>query len=159
MGWARIKVRPTCRIRWGTPADHLDMAGIEGASFDRPWGLEKLRHRLNLPYTSAMVAEGAYGQLLGFAVYTLELRWIALESIAVHPGYRRESIGRQIVANLGGKTTDRRPILRAVVRESLLPGHLFLAACGLRAVEVIRGHFQDTGEDGYVFTGRKEVAS
>lgn len=103
--------------------------------------------------TIAMVAEYG-GKVLGFMVYELHKTRIELLRLAVRPGFRREGVGRQIVAKLVGKLGVRRDLIALHVRESCLDAQLFLRDCGFRAVDVVRGCYADTGEDAYRFVYR-----
>lgn len=55
-----------------------------------------------------------------------------------------------MIAKLAGKLShQRRNRIALLVRETNLPAQFFFKATGFRAVEVIREHFADTGEDAY----------
>ncbi|MGC8639798.1 MAG: GNAT family N-acetyltransferase, partial [Isosphaeraceae bacterium] len=69
---------------------------------------------------------------------------------ATHPDCRRQGIGRQMVNKLVSKlSSQRRNRIALCVRETNLPSQFFFRTVGFRAVEVLREHFPDTGEDGY----------
>jgi ribosomal-protein-alanine N-acetyltransferase len=55
-----------------------------------------------------------------------------------------------MVSKLVGKlSAQRRKRLVLTLRESNLPAQLFFRVVGFRAVEVVRGYYEDSGEDGY----------
>ena len=157
-------------IRWLISRDLPAVLAIDAASFDRPWSENRFLRHLHQRNCIGMVAVvprvEADEEIVGFMVFTLEHDSIDLRRLAVHPSWRRESVGRQLVAKLVGKLSEhRRPLLATVVREGNLAAQLWLRACGLRACEVVRGHYGDTGEDGYLFrwaavpSGRVEWAA
>jgi ribosomal-protein-alanine N-acetyltransferase len=56
-----------------------------------------------------------------------------------------------MVAKLVGKlSSHRRTRILLQVRETNLPAQLFFRIQGFRATEVVREHFEDTGEDAYI---------
>lgn len=102
-----------------------------------------------------MVAEYG-GRVVGFMVYELHKARIELLRLAVRPEFRREGVGRRMVARLVGKLTWMRDRVALHVRESCLDAQLFLRDCGFRAVDVVRGCYAETGEDAYRFVYRVE---
>jgi ribosomal-protein-alanine N-acetyltransferase len=55
-----------------------------------------------------------------------------------------------MISKLAGKlSSQRRNRIALYVRETNLPAQLFFRIVGFRAVEVLREHFQDSGEDAY----------
>jgi ribosomal-protein-alanine N-acetyltransferase len=101
-----------------------------------------------------MVAERG-DKVLGYMVYELHTSSLRLLTLAVHPMYRRQGVGRHLLATLTAKLSSHwRRALVADVSERNLRAQRFLAACGLRATKVLRGHFGDW--DGYRFEWRVE---
>ena len=97
-----------------------------------------------------MVAEHAE-KVVGFMIYELHKTKLQVLNFCVHPEYRRQGIGNQMVAKLVGKlSSHRRTRIVLSVRESALQAQLFYRVQGFRAVEVAREHYQDTGEDAFV---------
>jgi [ribosomal protein S18]-alanine N-acetyltransferase len=136
-------------IRWCIRRDLDDVLVIEAASHAQTWNEEDFCRTLRQRNVIGMVAE--HNEIIvGFMVYSLDHGSLHLLDLAVHPDWRRQSIGRQMMAKLMGKLTpQRRPRLVAWLRESNLPAQLFFRDWGLRATGVAREHFRDTGEDGY----------
>jgi [ribosomal protein S18]-alanine N-acetyltransferase len=136
-------------VRFLIRRDHPEVLAIERASFDYPLDEDGLIRVLRQRNCIGMVAE--YGeQVVGFMIYELHKDRLDMLDFAVHPEFRRQGIGRQMVAKLVDKLSGhRRTWIALSVRESNLAGQLFFRAEGFRATEVIRGHYPDTGEDAY----------
>ena len=97
-----------------------------------------------------MVAEQGE-KVVGFMIYELHKIKLHILNFAVHPAYRRLGIGSQMVAKLIGKlSSHRRTRITLEVRETNLPAQLFFRAQGFRAVRVLRGFYEDSGEDAFL---------
>jgi len=84
-------------------------------------------------------------------IYELHKTRLQVLNFAVHPDYRRQGIGRQMVAKLAGKlSSHRRTRIALEVRETALSAQLFFKVQGFRATDLLREHFEDTGEDAYL---------
>lgn len=146
-----------CRIRMAIRRDLPAVLDIESRSAVIPWGEQTFLRHLRERNVAGMVAVPApdpdgLAPAVGFMVYRLHGDRIEVLNLAVNPGHRRRGVGRQMVAKLAGKLSGRgRTFLELVCREGSLGAHLFLRATGWLAFETRRGHFGDTGEDGYVF--------
>jgi ribosomal-protein-alanine N-acetyltransferase len=136
-------------IRWMIRRDMPEVLAIEHASFEFPWCEEEFLRVLRQRNCIGMVAECGE-RIVGFMIYELHRNRIHVLDFATHPDFRRHGVGRQMVTKLVGKlSTQRRNRIVLCVRETNLPAQLFFRVVGFRAMEVIREHFQDTGEDGY----------
>jgi ribosomal-protein-alanine N-acetyltransferase len=144
----RTKIR--VHIRWMIRRDMTEVLSIENQSFDYPWCEEEFLRVLRQRNCIGMVAE--YGErVVGFMIYELHKTKLQVLNFAVSPGFRRADIGRQMVAKLVGKlSSHRRTRILLQVRETNLPAQLFFRIQGFRATEVVREHFEDTGEDAYI---------
>ena len=137
--------------RWAIRRDLPEILAIDSASDPAPWTEEDFRSHLARRDHIGMVAERGE-RVVGLMVYRLGRREIEVVRFAVAPDMRRRGVGRQMAARLAGKLShQRRTALTWPVRESQLAGHLFLHSIGLTAVDVLRGHYDDTGEDAYLF--------
>jgi [ribosomal protein S18]-alanine N-acetyltransferase len=137
------------RIKWMIRANFPEVLAIEAASFVRPLSEEEMLSHLRRRECIGMVAE-ARDRVLGFIIYELHPVRIVILDFAVHPESRRQLVGREMVDNLTLKLSGlRRTSIRIDIRESNLAGQLFFSRMGFRAVEVLREHFPDTGEDAY----------
>ena len=136
-------------IRWMIRRDMPEVLAIEHASFEYPWCEEEFLRVLRQRNCIGMVAE--YGErIVGFMIYELHRNKIHVLDFASHPDFRRRGIGRQMIAKLVGKlSTQRRSRIALYLRETNLPAQLFFRVVGFRAMEVVREHYPDTGEDAY----------
>jgi ribosomal-protein-alanine N-acetyltransferase len=136
-------------IRWMIRRDMPEVLGIEHTSFEFPWCEEEFLRVLRQRNCIGMVAE--YGErIVGFMIYELHRNRIHVLDFATHSEFRRHGVGRQMVSKLVGKlSSQRRNRIVICVRETNLAAQLFFRVVGFRAMEVIREHFQDTGEDAY----------
>ena len=136
-------------VRWMIRRDMPEVLGIEHASFEYPWCEEEFLRVLRQRNCIGMVAEQGE-RIVGFMIYELHRNRIHVLDFATHPDFRRQGVGRQMIAKLVGKlSTQRRNRIALLVRETSLAAQYFYKMMGFRAVEVIREHFADTGEDAY----------
>jgi [ribosomal protein S18]-alanine N-acetyltransferase len=125
---------------------------IERANAFSPWTEAEFRLWFTGPGKAIGVVAMCGMTPVGYIVYEIGEAAIEIKNMAVRPIDRRRGIARQMMARLGGKMVEfHRPRLLATVRDGNLPMHLFLRSHGFRAVQVCRGHYPDTGEDGYKF--------
>jgi [ribosomal protein S18]-alanine N-acetyltransferase len=136
-------------IRWMIRRDMPEVLAIEHASFEYPWCEEEFLQILRQRNCIGMVAELGE-RIVGFMIYELHRNKIHVLDFAVHPELRRHGVGRQMVSKLAGKlSSQRRNRIALFVRETNLPAQFFFRIVGFRAAEVVREHYQDTGEDAY----------
>ena len=141
---------PLCQdaqIRWMIRRDLQEVLEIERASFEIAWDEEEFRCWLRQRSVIGIVAE-LDSRVVGYMVYELHKNQLKILNLAVHPEARRHGIGRMLVQRLIDKLClhPRREIVLEV-RETNLPAQLFLAACGFRAVTVLKRFFGE--EDAY----------
>ena len=137
-------------VGWMRRRDMPEVMAIEHASFESPWCEEEFLRVLRQRNCIGMVAE--HGErVVGFMIYELHKSKLQVLNFAVAPEYRRQGVGHQMVAKLAGKlSSHRRTRIVLLCRETALHSQLFFRVQGFRATEVIREHFEDTGEDAYV---------
>jgi ribosomal-protein-alanine N-acetyltransferase len=136
-------------IRWMIRRDMPEVLQIEQRSFDYAWTEEDFLRALRQRNCIGMVAEQGE-KIVGFMVYELHKTKLHILNFAVHPEYRRSSIGGEMVAKLIGKLSNhRRTRITLELRESNLPGQLFFRSQGFLALRVLRAYFDDSGEDAY----------
>src|SRR5208283_1157645 len=136
-------------IRWMIRRDMPEVLAIEHASFEFPWCEEEFLRVLRQRNCIGMVAELG-DRIVGFMIYELHRNKIHILDFATHPDLRRQGVGHQMVDKLVSKlSSQRRNRIGLYLRETNLPAQFFFRVAGFRAVEVIREHFPDTGEDAY----------
>jgi ribosomal-protein-alanine N-acetyltransferase len=144
------KTQVRVHIRWMIRRDMPEVLAIEHASFDYPWCEEEFLRVLRQRNCIGMVAE--HGErVVGFMIYELHKSKLQVLNFAVAPEFRRMGVGHQMVAKLVGKlSSHRRTRIVLLCRETSLSSQLFFRVQGFRATEVVREHYEDTGEDAYV---------
>lgn len=148
----------TPHLRWLIRRDMPEVLDIERVSFANPWNeaefIGALRHR-NVVAKVATESKSVWAPILGYMFYELHHNRLELLNLAVTPVYRRQGIGAAMIDNLAGKLTlQRRRALSTVVGDDNLGAHLFLAAQGFIAQGVLRGAYEATDQDAYLFTYR-----
>jgi ribosomal-protein-alanine N-acetyltransferase len=149
-------------IRWMIRQDMPEVVAVEAASFDRPWSEDDFLRCLRGRNCVGMVAEtppydGHYnhGVLAGYMIYESRKGYLEILNLAVRPGRRRLGVGAAMVRKLKGKLGGSYPRrLSLVVGERNLPAALFFKAMGFRCERILRGFYEDTGQDGYRFVYR-----
>ena len=139
------------QIRWMIRRDMPEVLAIENASFPIPWTEEEFVDCLKQRNCIGMVAEHDE-RIAGVMVYELLKSKLHVINFAVHPEFRRQQIGSQMVDKLISKLSQqRRTEIVLEVRERNLAAQLFFQRCGFWSTGVIRGHYDDTDEDAYQF--------
>lgn len=150
-------IKTPVHIRWLIRRDMPEVLDIEQASFEFAWVeedfLEVLRNRACI----GMVAETP-ARVLGFMVYELRKSSLRLLNFAVHPDWRRQDIGTQMVDKLKSKlSVHRRRRITLEVRETNLAAQLFFKRQAFRCTRVLPNFYEDSGEDALVMRHTLEV--
>ncbi len=146
------KAQVRVHIRWMIRRDMPEVLAIEHAGFEFPWCEEEFLRVLRQRNCIGMVAELGE-RVVGFMIYELHKNKLNVLDFAVHPEFRRGAVGQQMVDKLVGKlSSHRRTRIMLHVRETNLPAQFFYKTQGFRAVELVREHFQDSGEDAYLMS-------
>jgi [ribosomal protein S18]-alanine N-acetyltransferase len=144
-----MKLKPKIDIRWMIRRDLFDVVQIELRSHEYPWTEEDFLTVLRQRECIGMVAEHAH-EIAGFMIYELHKSWLRLLNFAVEPAYRRNGVGTAMLERMKEKLSQqRRHAIALAVRESSLSAQLFFKSQGFRSACVVRGHYEDTGEDAY----------
>lgn len=137
-------------IRWMIRRDMPEVLEIERQSFEYAWTEEDFLRCLRQRNCIGMVAEQG-DKIVGFMIYELHKLKLHILNFAVHPAYRRRRVGTQMVAKLISKlSSHRRTRITLEVRETNLPAQLFFRQQNFRALRVLRGYYDDSGEDAYL---------
>lgn len=138
-------------ITWMIRQNLEEVMEIENLSFPWPWTVDELMSCLRRTSVVGMVAKRA-DRVVGFMIYELLKSRLHVLNFAVHPEFRRQQVGSQMVDKLIFKLSQqRRTEIVLEVRERNLAAQLFFKRCGFEAEGVIRGHYEDTDEDAYQF--------
>ena len=137
-------------IRWMIRRDMPEVLQTEQESFEYSWTEEDFLRCLRQRNCIGMVAEQGE-RVVGFMIYELHKARLHILNFAVHPQYRRVGVGAQMVAKLISKlSSHRRTRITLEVRETNLPAQLFFRSQGFKAVRVLRGFYEDSGEDAFL---------
>jgi [ribosomal protein S18]-alanine N-acetyltransferase len=137
-------------IRWMIRRDMPEVLQTEQQSFEHAWTEEDFLRCLRQRNCIGMVAEQGE-KVVGFMIYELHKAKLHILNFAVSPAWRRSGVGSQMVAKLISKlSSHRRTRITLEVRETNLPAQLFFSKQGFRAVRVLRGYYEDSGEDAFV---------
>ena len=141
-------------IRWMIRRDMAEVIAIETESFEFPWSEDDFVRCLRQRNCIGMVAE--HGEkVVGFMIYELHKNKLHILNFAVHPAWRRLAVGAQMVAKLISKlSSHRRTRITLEVRETNLAAQLFFRHQEFKAVRVLRGFYEDSGEDAFLMEYR-----
>jgi [ribosomal protein S18]-alanine N-acetyltransferase len=137
-------------IRWMIRRDMPEVLDAEQQSFEFPWSEEDFLRCLRQRNCIGMVAE--HGEkVVGFMIYELHKAKLHILNFAVHPTWRRQGVGAQMVAKLISKlSSHRRTRITLEVRETNLAAQLFFRKQDFRALKVLRAYYEDSGEDAFL---------
>ena len=137
-------------IRWMIHADMEQIYEIENESFVYPWDEHTFHQCLRQRNTIGLSVEHREC-VIGFMIYETHKRHFRLTNFAVHPHYRRQGVGTQMIQKLIGKLSQRRPNLVLEVSEMNLPGQLFFRELGFKAIKILHDFYNQPGIDAYQF--------
>ena len=145
-----LKTSLEVQIRWLIRRDMPEVLEIERESFEFSWTEEDFLCCLRQRNCIGMVAEHNH-RIVGFMIYELHRDKLQILNFAVGQTYRRRTIGQQMVMRLVDRLSQqRRKEICLEVRERNLPAQQFFKSQQFKAVDVLRGHYDDTSEDAYL---------
>lgn len=146
-----MKTVTKVQTRWAIHRDYPEMVGIEELCFDRPWTADEMRQKLAGRGTIGLVAE-IRDRVVGYMIYELGKRDLNVINIAVHPDYQRRGIGAQLLQRLTSKLElSRRTAVYSPVSEYNVNAQLFFQSQGFRAVETLRGFYDQMDAYDFVY--------
>jgi len=112
---------------------------------------------LSFAHIALLEGKDGGGELAGFSVCRLAEQGMAVENLVVLPEFRRRGVARGLLAEV--ERGFRRGILapqnmRAIIPERNLGAQKFFAACGWRAIAVLRRPWASSADDGVLFVRR-----
>jgi ribosomal-protein-alanine N-acetyltransferase len=147
MGSTQTETR--VHIRWMIRRDMQEVLQTESESFTVPWTEDDFLHCLRQRNCIGMVAELG-DHVIGHVIYELHRNRLHILNLAIHPNFRRQHVGAQIVTKLIGKlSSHRRARITLEVRETNLAAQLFLKTLSFVATKVVKSYYEDTSEDAY----------
>ena len=120
---------------------------------DDPWGRLSFENELSNPLSIFLIAKDEEtGNVIGYGGVWLMYDAGNITNIAVHPQYRREGIGRKILALLTDICMEKRmDIITLEVRESNLPARALYEAEGFSVCGIRKKYYQGK-EDALIMT-------
>jgi len=79
------------------PRDVPAVVELERAAFSNPWTAEVFERELGLPFSKIVLAR-AGEEVVGYVCHWISEDAVEVQNVAVHPTWRRRSIGRRLVA-------------------------------------------------------------
>jgi ribosomal-protein-alanine N-acetyltransferase len=119
---------------------------IERRAFAHPWSREVFARELRVPFSKVVLAR-VQGEIVGYACRWLHADAVEIQNVAVHPDWRRRSIGRRLVETLLDEARAagvRRALLE--VRRYNRPALSLYRKLGFRETGTRPGYYSD-GED------------
>lgn len=146
---------PDIRIDPMRQRDLDEVLAIEKASFPNPWSRHAFLYELRQNRVAALWVARPTGlggpPVLGYLCLWVVADEVHVTNLAVHPAYRRQGIGRQLLGELL-RLYRGRGAVRAMleVRPSNSEARHLYEAFGFKVVGTRRGYYFDTGEDALV---------
>ena len=128
----------TLRITELLSSDIPDVVAIEQESNLEPWTQESFLEELLRPHSHLLVArirEDSGEMVAGYLCFWLVADEVQILNVAVHRAYRRQGIGRALLAHclhFGSRKKARKAVLE--VRSSNSPAQCLYCSLGFRAV-------------------------
>jgi len=148
------KQQTRVHIRWMIRRDMPEVLQAENLSFEFAWCEEDFFRCLRQRNCIGMVAE--HGEkVVAFMIYELHKHKLHFLNFAVHPAWRRQGVGKQMVDKIISKlSTHRRVRVTLEIRETNLSAQMFFNKQEFRATRVIRAFYEDSGEDAFLMEYR-----
>lgn len=145
------------QIRWMIRADMPQVVAIDAAAGEG-WDEDVFLSALRKQNCIALVAD-IDRHVVAFMLYELHRDSACLLRLVVSPEHQAQYVGATMLDRLKHKVNCHpcRKAITAVVNERNLGAQKFLAACGFRAVHVLRDEYGDG--DGIAFEWRKVAAN
>ena len=127
---------------------------IENVSFPTPWTEALFLRELEMPHSVHRVAE-AKEQLLGYIISWLTPPEAMIMSLASHPEFRRQGLGRALLEDTFRIFLEHHiETAWLEARTSNLAAQDLYTGFGFSEAYRRRGYYQDTGEDAIVMMKR-----
>ncbi len=131
-------------------ADMDEIMTIERNSFASPWSARFFLDEIRVSCAKFVLAE-VEGRVVGYVIYWQLPKEVDIHNLAVHPGYRRQGIGRSLLTsaidNAKGQGSNR---VTLEVRKSNQAAQQLYQSLGFAARGVRKGYYSDDGEDALV---------
>ena len=137
------------------PMDRSHLSGVaelERLCFSTPWNETMLEEELFNPTASFIVAEGAEGEVLGYAGLHVVLDEGYIDNVAVRPSCRRQGIGDRLLDVFCRFGQAHLAFLTLEVRESNRAAIGLYEKLGFRPVGRRKNYYTEIHEDAILMT-------
>jgi ribosomal-protein-alanine N-acetyltransferase len=124
-------------IRWAIRNDLPQMQKIDELNFEYPWEEDDFTYCLHQRNNIGLVVE-LEEKIIGYIMYVLEKTHYTILTIAVHPAYHRQGVGRTMIQKLEKKLNEKRRKIKLRVPETNLPALLFFQGTGFFATKILK---------------------
>jgi ribosomal-protein-alanine N-acetyltransferase len=130
-----------------TRADLDEVMVIERRSFAYPWSARFFLQEIAAPCARPIIAE-IKGRIAGYILFWLLPDDVDIHNIAVHPDFRRQGLGRQLLDQAIASARTRASLrVTLEVRKSNLSAQKLYESHGFVVTGVRKGYYSDDGED------------
>ncbi|MGH7856457.1 MAG: ribosomal protein S18-alanine N-acetyltransferase [Candidatus Binatia bacterium] len=136
--------------------DLASVLEIERLSFAQPWSAEFFLQELRLPFSRVLLARapGRDRRLVGYVCRWITAGELHILNVAVHPEWRRRSIGRRLVEHVIAEARQAKAERATLeVRQHNLPALALYERLGFREVGLRRNYY-GAGEDALIMEHR-----
>jgi [ribosomal protein S18]-alanine N-acetyltransferase len=140
-------------VRWMVRRDISRVLEIAQAVGNKEVTEKDIINQLREPDIVGMVIAEGDDEVIGYMIYELHKVRLHLLAIVADPKKNINYILQSLINKLKSKlSSHRRKLITIIVRETELALQLVLKAEGFFAFKVLKEHYVDTNEDGYIFT-------
>lgn len=138
------------QIRNMTAADIEDIYELEKLSFKTPWSKKSFEEELENKMARYVVAE-IEGQVVGYCGVWIIVDEGHITNVAVHPEFRSQGIGKQLVEHLINICKDEEVYkLTLEVNTNNTVAQSLYQSFGFESHGVRKGYYTDTNEDAMI---------
>lgn len=130
-----------------TRADLDEVMAIERRSFAYPWSARFFLQEIAVQCARPIIAE-INGRIAGYILFWVLPDDVDIHNIAVHPDFRRQGIGRQLLDQAIASARTRASLrVTLEVRKSNLSAQKLYESHGFVVTGLRKGYYSDDGED------------
>lgn len=140
--------------------DLEEVLAIERASFPTPWTRGMFLEDAARGDMCIFMVARLENKIIGYGGLWLVLNEAHLGNLAVHPRFRHQGIGKEILKKLIEIACSKKAALMTLeVRETNEIARALYEKMGFKLVAIRKGYYQDTKEDAFIFLkeGLREV--
>lgn len=135
-------------IRLKQEHDFSDILKIEKGCFDDPLSKEDFRELFARANVFCIVCEH-HERVVGYLLYEIRRKHVALLSIAVDAKFRRKGIANAMLKPWANSMSYIKNKLTVIVREGNLPAQMLLKSVGFKATVILQSPYEGLDDNGY----------